>query len=209
MKKAIIAVLSAAAVVLIVKFILPIIMFIAIVCMNSDMTPKKDIFATVEQNQDVINAAAYVMYTNNIMAVYDSERNPLTDDTTQIEGDYIVRETDEYDTYYGRNKRVYEPLTDEYLLAALNLDGVKEITKDKNIIKLYFGGEGIVPSGAEQGVCYLPNDSLEDAEDAIPGYVGKSVPQPSGKGYMYSGYGDNTFYVERICDNLWFYKVTW
>ena len=176
--------------------------------LKGDMTPKKDVFAIVEQNRQVINDAAYVMYTNNIHAVYDVERQQLPKHITWIEGDYTIREADIYEIYSGQNKYVYEPLTDEYLITALNLDGVKKITKDANIIKLDFGAMGIVPSGAENGVCYLPNDSLEDAEVASHYYIGKPDFRHDGEGYTFYGSG-NTFYVERICDNLWYYEVTW
>lgn len=170
---------------------------------SGDMTDKKDIFEITQANKDLINNAVYVIYSNNIFRIYDTEDMEPPDGVTGIDGKYIVIDTgegSEYEPIYS-----YEPLTDEYLTAMFNIDKLKSVRIEGAIINLYFGGRGIIPSGACSGVYYFPNDNIADAES-----IYNHVFERSGDGWIYRPEtGDDSFYVERICENLWYYEEKW
>lgn len=171
---------------------------------SGDMTSKKYITKIIRENKEIINAAVYTIYSSNIVGIYDTKDRELPEGAGDIEGKYVVIDTGERNEYLEPTY-IYEPLTDEYLIAMLNIDKLKSVGIDGAIINLYFGGRGIAPSGVCSGVYYFPNDDIKDAKSKY-----KEEFEQSGEGWLCkpkSGY--DSLYVERICDNLWYYEEKW
>lgn len=171
---------------------------------SGDMTSKNDIIEIVLRNRKIINDAVYTIYSNNIIGIYDTEERELPESITGIEGKYIIRDTGERDIYSSPIYS-YELLTDKYLTALINIKEVKSVKIDKTIIDIYFGGRGIVPSGVCSGVYYFPNDDIADAASKY-----KDKFEQSENGWICKPKtGDDSFYIERICENLWYYEEKW
>lgn len=172
--------------------------------MSGDMTDKSDIIEIVQENREVINNAVYTIYSNNIVGIYDTEERELPENVNGIKGKYIIKDTGERDIYSSPIYS-YESLTDESLIAMLDIDELKSVRIDETIITLDFGGRGIVSSGACSGVYYFPNDDIADAKSRY------NVDfKQSDTGWLCNPEtGYNSFYVERICENLWYYEERW
>lgn len=219
MKKAkvlIAAIFGAAGIVAIKKLIfgllLPLFMFLIVIGSNSSLISKDEIIDAVKQNSELISAAVYVIYSNNIESVYDAKINKPPEEIAGLDK-YYIHIDEGFDMNTGNRKGRWEPLTDRNVIAVMDLDGVQRITKDKNIIKIDFGGRGIAPSGMSRGVYYLPNDTIDDVETICKGpfkpQINSGGPLKSDEvGYLSRAEG-KTLYVERICANLWFYEETW
>lgn len=169
---------------------------------NSSLSSKTEILESAQQNSGIINAAAYVIYEGNISGVYDAEKDPPPKETAGLDK-YYIHIDEGIDMNTGSRKGRWEPLNDGNVIAVMDLDGVQRITKEKNIIKIDFGGRGIAPSGMSRGVYFLPNDTVDDVETICKGPF-----EAENNGFISRADG-NTLYAERICANLWFYEETW
>lgn len=71
------------------------------------------------------------------------------------------------------------------------------------VVKFFYSGKGIVPSGVYYGIYYSPDNMPAAVLDE-----GRML-KPSGKEeWMWSGYGDNGGLTKRIMEN-WFYFEYW
>ncbi len=205
MKKAkvlIAAILGAIGITAIKKLLLPLLMLLIAVGSNSSLSSKTEVLESAQQNSGIINAAAYVIYECNISGVYDAEKDPPPEKIIGLDK-YYTHIDEGIDMNTGGRKGRWEPLNDGNIIAVMDLDGVQRITKEKNIIKIDFGGRGIAPSGMSRGVYFLPNDTVNDVETICKGPF-----EAENNGFI-SRTGGNTLYAERICANLWFYEETW
>ena len=187
---------------LVLGLLLPLLMLLIAVGSNSSLSPKTEVSDTARQNSGIINAATYVIYEGNISGVYDAGKEPPPEETAGLDK-YYIHIDEGIDMNTGSLKGRWEPLNDRNVIAVMDLDGVQKITKEKNIIKIDFGGRGIAPSGTSRGVYFLPNDTIDDVETICKGPF-----ETENNGFI-SHTGGNTLYVERICENLWFYEETW
>lgn len=116
-------------------------------------------------------------------------------------------------------KEIVELVNDNYLIIlddinendftdTNNIDGVKEIYHDSDVIDVYCGGRGIGSATSYYGFYYSPDDLPKDA------WCGSSFGRtfdelkPEGKGFAikYSN-DDNCYYTEKIRDNFYYYEA--
>lgn len=87
---------------------------------------------------------------------------------------------------------------------------IKEITKHDNYVEFYCGGKGMGGETSYCGFYYFANDDLQTVLNELAQLIGGADTDveftAEGNGYIWrAAEGDNSLYVEKIDNNLYFY----
>ena len=178
------------------------IVILAVFLLSNMKSEKEKIFDYVSNNEKTIlnvvdeitqlSQSIKLDYSEKIVRIGDAEKNEYVDD---VDGLYV-----EIKGLSGtRRLEIYN----EVISNILNGKLVKEIGIDDGLIIFDCGGKGIAPSSQDYDFYYSQNDEPYAVFD---GYIvcepSQMVKKDNGYEYIDSGY--NTFYTEKIRDNLYF-----
>ena len=87
---------------------------------------------------------------------------------------------------------------------------IKEITKHDNYVEFYCGGKGMGGETSYCGFYYFANDDLQAVLNVLAQLIGGADTDieftAEGSGYIWrAAEGDNSLYVEKIDNNLYYY----
>ena len=87
---------------------------------------------------------------------------------------------------------------------------IKEITKHDNYVEFYCGGKGMGGETSYCGFYYFANDDLQAVLNVLAQLIGGADTDvevtAEGNGYIWrAAEGDNSLYVEKIDNNLYYY----
>ena len=87
---------------------------------------------------------------------------------------------------------------------------IKEITKHDNYVEFYCGGKGMGGETSYCGFYYFANDDLQAVLNVLAQLIGGADTDieftADGNGYIWrAAEGDNSLYVEKIDNNLYYY----
>jgi hypothetical protein len=154
---------------------------------GDDGLSREEIFKLVLNNKQLLTISA--------SEIYELGYNEL----------YIEKETNNEKVTNIRitvnNKE--DKLENEVLLQTLKIKGILDITKYDSKIEYYCGGFGFGPSTSYVGFCYMPYDTFYNLME-------NSEFEKEGDGYKRQEKdGDNSYYIERIIDDFYYYKLSY
>ena len=87
---------------------------------------------------------------------------------------------------------------------------IKEITKHDNYVEFYCGGKGMGGETSYCGFYYFANDDLQTVLNELAQLIGRADTDieftAEGSGYIWrAAEGDNSLYIEKIDNNLYYY----
>lgn len=167
---------------------------------------KEEIFDYVIKNEEnILSATNEISHLSQYISVDFDERFVTVDNLSKKED---ANDTEGLSVgIKGLLGSREEELYNEHIQKILNGNPVEEIGIDKGIIIFNCGGRGIAPSSQYYGFYY----SVDNKPVAVFGnsvLCDSSQMTKKDNGYEYRDSGYNSYYVEKIKDNFYFYEAS-